>query len=160
MGSGVLEFIDTNDMTTMSTGEHFMAGELEWDPTGRYVVSSVSFWRHQNDTGFYVWSFQGKLLQRVLRDKFYQILWRPRPPTLLTGKNITVSPTYSQSAAQTPPSHPRRPPKDFAPCESKKNRAVPNHWDCPRPVLFGIVNAGLAPGRGLPLPCASLLKPI
>jgi len=86
---GVLEFIDTNDMTTMSTGEHFMAGELEWDPTGRYVVSSVSFWRHQNDTGFYVWSFQGKLLQRVLRDKFYQILWRPRPPTLLTTKNIT-----------------------------------------------------------------------
>ena len=83
-----------------------MAGELEWDPTGRYVVSSVSFWRHQNDTGFYVWSFQGKLLQRVLRDKFYQILWRPRPPTLLTTKNITVSRARSRSAQPPPPPPP------------------------------------------------------
>ena len=126
-------------MTTMSTGEHFMAGELEWDPSGRYVVSSVSFWRHQNDTGFYVWSFQGKLLQRVLRDKFYQILWRPRPPTLLTGKNITVS------RARSPPS-PRaaaadvRLPRPLAislPLHPKINRAVPNHWDCTR--LFYLV---------------------
>lgn len=85
---GVLEFIDTNDMSTMSTGEHFMASEVEWDPSGRYVVSSVSYWRHQNDTGYYMWSFQGKLLQRELRDKFYQLLWRPRPPTLLSKPQI------------------------------------------------------------------------
>lgn len=77
-------------MSTMSTGEHFMASELEWDPSGRYVVSSVSYWRHQNDTGYYVWSFQGKLLQRELRDKFYQLLWRPRPPTLLSKDQIQV----------------------------------------------------------------------
>eukprot|EP00041_Stephanoeca_diplocostata_P010259 m.162919 g.162919 ORF g.162919 m.162919 type:complete len:646 (-) comp18088_c0_seq1:138-2075(-) len=86
---GVLEFIDTKDFSTMGTGEHFMATDVEWDPTGRFVISSVSFWRHQTDTGYYVWSFQGKLLQRELRDKFYQLLWRPRPPTLLSADQIS-----------------------------------------------------------------------
>ena len=33
--NGILEFIDTSDFTTMGTGEHFMASEVEWDPTGR-----------------------------------------------------------------------------------------------------------------------------
>ena len=36
--NGVLEFIDTSDFTTMNSGEHFMATDIEWDPTGRYVL--------------------------------------------------------------------------------------------------------------------------
>ena len=41
---GQLEFWDTGDMTLMNTADHTMATDLEWDPTGRYVVTSVSFW--------------------------------------------------------------------------------------------------------------------
>eukprot|EP00040_Diaphanoeca_grandis_P038441 m.256510 g.256510 ORF g.256510 m.256510 type:complete len:643 (-) comp34425_c0_seq1:252-2180(-) len=88
---GVLEFIDTHDMSTMSTGEHFMASEVQWDPSGRFIISSVATRMGggtQSDTGYYVWSFQGKLLQKVMLDKFLQIAWRPRPPTLLSEAKI------------------------------------------------------------------------
>lgn len=46
----------------------------------------------QMDTGFIVWSFQGRQLYRnpVVIDKFCQLLWRPRPPTLLTDDHIKV----------------------------------------------------------------------
>ena len=45
--SGTLEFIDTQDFTIMNTGEHFMATDVEWDPTGRYVATAVSWWGHK-----------------------------------------------------------------------------------------------------------------
>ena len=41
---GQLEFWDTFDMTLMNSQEHSMATDLEWDPTGRYAVTSVSYW--------------------------------------------------------------------------------------------------------------------
>ena len=43
---GQLEFYDTDssDFTLMASSEHSMATDLEWDPTGRYVVTSVSYW--------------------------------------------------------------------------------------------------------------------
>ena len=31
-------------MTLMNAAEHTMATDLEWDPTGRYVVTTVSYW--------------------------------------------------------------------------------------------------------------------
>lgn len=37
-------------------------------------------------TGYWIWSFQGKILKRVNLEKFAQLLWRPRPPTLLSIK--------------------------------------------------------------------------
>ena len=45
--NGVLEFVDTQDMTVMTQTEHFMATDVEWDPTGRYVGSAVSWWGHK-----------------------------------------------------------------------------------------------------------------
>merc|ERR1712093_760270 len=71
-------------METMAEDEHFMLTDLEWDPTGRYVCTSVSYWMHQSDNGFRIWSFSGKLLNRTMREKMYQFMWRPRPPTLLS----------------------------------------------------------------------------
>jgi len=43
---GQLEFYDaeSSEFTPMQSPEHGMATDLEWDPTGRYVVTSVSFW--------------------------------------------------------------------------------------------------------------------
>lgn len=33
-----------------------------------------------------MWSFQGKILKRINLERFAQILWRPRPSTLLNEK--------------------------------------------------------------------------
>ena len=43
---GQLEFYDAEspDFTLMASPEHSMATDLEWDPSGRYVVTSVSYW--------------------------------------------------------------------------------------------------------------------
>ncbi|XP_055902277.1 eukaryotic translation initiation factor 3 subunit B [Eupeodes corollae] len=82
---GTFEFIDTsNDFIVMSSPDHFRASEVEWDPTGRYVVTGVSSWKVKEDTGYNMYSFQGRILKRTILKNFVQFLWRPRPPTLLT----------------------------------------------------------------------------
>lgn len=87
-GGGSLEFVDTQDFVIMNTTDHYQASDIEWDPTGRYVVTAISNWKTKVDNGYYMWSFQGKILKRVNIDKFAQLLWRPRCPTLLDDKQL------------------------------------------------------------------------
>ena len=47
---GLLEFIDTSDMSLMNRQEHTKLTDIVWDPTGRYVVSSLSFWSEKVGT--------------------------------------------------------------------------------------------------------------
>ncbi|KAG5565302.1 hypothetical protein RHGRI_001259 [Rhododendron griersonianum] len=81
--NGQLEFYNVDELETMATSEHFMATDIEWDPTGRYVATSVTS-VHEMENGFNIWSFNGKLLYRILKDHFFQFLWRPRPPSFLS----------------------------------------------------------------------------
>ncbi|XP_034087242.1 eukaryotic translation initiation factor 3, subunit Ba [Gymnodraco acuticeps] len=81
--NGALTFVDTSDCTMMNIAEHYMASDVEWDPTGRYVVTSVSWWSHKVDNAYWLWTFQGRLLQKNSKDRFCQLLWRSRPTTLL-----------------------------------------------------------------------------
>ncbi|GBG62798.1 hypothetical protein CBR_g32387 [Chara braunii] len=83
--NGQLEFFNVDEVETMATAEHFMATEVEWDPTGRFVATCVTS-VHQMENGFNIWSFHGNLLYRLPRDKFYQFRWRPRPPSLLSAE--------------------------------------------------------------------------
>lgn len=83
-GGGSLEFVDTKEFLVMNTTDHYQMSDVEWDPTGRYVVTGVSVWKTKVDTGYWIWSFQGKILKRINQEKFAQLLWRPRPKTLLT----------------------------------------------------------------------------
>ncbi|KAK4874864.1 hypothetical protein RN001_014224 [Aquatica leii] len=87
-GGGSLEFVDTHDFVIMNTTDHYQASDVEWDPTGRFVVTAVSVWKTKVDTGYYMWSFQGKILKRINLEKFAQLLWRPRCPTLLDDKQL------------------------------------------------------------------------
>ena len=48
--NGALEFYDLNEVTLMNVGEHFTATDVEWDPSGRYVSTSVSWWAHKVTT--------------------------------------------------------------------------------------------------------------
>lgn len=45
--NGALAFVDTSDCTMMNIAEHYTASDVEWDPTGRYLVTSVSWWSHK-----------------------------------------------------------------------------------------------------------------
>ncbi|KDQ19939.1 hypothetical protein BOTBODRAFT_152536 [Botryobasidium botryosum FD-172 SS1] len=64
--------------------EHYGVTDIEWDPSGRYVATGASAWRHTIDNGFVIWDFKGQEVHRQLQDKFKQFAWRPRPRTLLT----------------------------------------------------------------------------
>lgn len=54
--NGALAFVDTSDCTMMNIAEHYMASDVEWDPTGRYVVTSVSWWSHKVQAAPIDWS--------------------------------------------------------------------------------------------------------
>lgn len=51
------------------------------------------------DNAYWLWTFQGRLLQKNSKDRFCQLLWRPRPPTLLGQDQVKV--WLSSSAAGT-----------------------------------------------------------
>ncbi|XP_014248728.1 eukaryotic translation initiation factor 3 subunit B [Cimex lectularius] len=84
--NGSLEFIDTSDFTVMNTSDHYRVSDVEWDPTGRYVVTATSKWKSKDDLGYWIWTFQGRILSRNNMQKFWQLQWRPRPPTLLSSE--------------------------------------------------------------------------
>jgi translation initiation factor 3 subunit B len=82
--SGDLQFWDVEELTMLGAGEHYMCTDVEWDPTGRYVMTSVSGWRVQNDTGVMIWSVAGQEITKQNMTGFKQVVWRPRPKTLLS----------------------------------------------------------------------------
>lgn len=93
--NGALEFIDTRSQESYVETEHFMTSDVEWDPSGRYLITSVcqplgggNNFRYTMDNGYKVWSAQGELLATQALERCYQVLWRPRPPSLLTYQEL------------------------------------------------------------------------
>eukprot|EP00744_Colponema_vietnamica_P002564 GILI01003999.1.p2 GENE.GILI01003999.1~~GILI01003999.1.p2 ORF type:complete len:690 (-),score=205.63 GILI01003999.1:143-2212(-) len=89
--NGILEFVSVKDkVETLANEEHFLCSDVEWDPSGRFVITAVTqplggaSFRYQMESGYQLWTFQGRLLYRNAKENFYQVLWRPRPPTLLS----------------------------------------------------------------------------
>ncbi|KAI5286616.1 Translation initiation factor 3 subunit b [Ascosphaera aggregata] len=72
------------NLQLLRTAEHYGVTDIEWDPTGRYVVSSASVWTHQMENGWNLYTFSGELLAEHPTEKFKQLIWRPRPPTMLS----------------------------------------------------------------------------
>jgi len=61
-----------------------MTTDVSWDPTGRYFVTFVSYWKERLENGYIMWSLTGQKLHHEAKTKFCQFIWRPRPPTLLS----------------------------------------------------------------------------
>ncbi|XP_056866076.1 eukaryotic translation initiation factor 3 subunit B-like [Raphanus sativus] len=80
--NGKLEFYNVDMLMTMATVDNFMATDIKWDPTGRYLATVVT--SSVVEDGFYIWSLYGKLLYRTLKEQVFQFAWRPRPPSLLS----------------------------------------------------------------------------
>ncbi|KAF9898492.1 Translation initiation factor 3 subunit b [Lobosporangium transversale] len=72
----------------LASGEHYGVTDIEWDPSGRFVATSASVWRHTMENGYQLWDFKGQLLFKETLEKFKQLLWRPRPKTLLSKEQI------------------------------------------------------------------------
>ncbi|KAI1796036.1 translation initiation factor eIF-3b [Ganoderma leucocontextum] len=68
----------------LGTADHYALTDAEWDPSGRYLATSASAWRHTLENGYAIWDFRGQELEKHILDRFKQFLWRPRPPSLLT----------------------------------------------------------------------------
>ncbi len=51
---GLLIFVDANEMSIMQKQEHPDLSDVEWDPTGRYVATSVNLWNAKVYFNFYV----------------------------------------------------------------------------------------------------------
>lgn len=67
--------------------EYFGLTNVEWDPSGRYLAGWSSSWRHKIDNGYKLFSFAGNLVSAQGIDNFKQLLWRPRPASLLSGSD-------------------------------------------------------------------------
>ena len=80
-----LEFYNVEFKATMNTGSHLNANDFSWDPVGRFFVSTVTNCKTEN--GFHIWSFDGRLLQKIYVDTLSQFKWRPRPPSVLSKED-------------------------------------------------------------------------
>ena len=78
--NGQLEFLSADEFETLNAAEHFMCTNIEWDPTGRFVATSVTS-IHQMENGFSIWAFNGTLLYRRAAPR--PLAWLP--PCLLLG---------------------------------------------------------------------------
>ncbi|EUD68298.1 translation initiation factor 3 subunit B [Plasmodium inui San Antonio 1] len=95
---GLLYFccFNTNDeVEVIHKDEHLLANSASWSNCGRYLVTSVSSsanavgtsYREENsETGFFIWSFQGRCLMTIKKPSFFQFFFRPHPKSLFSDK--------------------------------------------------------------------------
>merc|ERR1719277_427168 len=80
-----------NKLEILHKDEHFMLTDVQWDPSSRYVLTSVTQpmqnelggFKYSMEAGYAIWTFQGRLLHRQQKEKLWQVAWRPHPPSLL-----------------------------------------------------------------------------
>jgi len=83
-----------NKLEVYFKDEHYMLNNVQWDPSSRYVMTAVTQphsneaggFRFSMEAGYALWTFQGRLIHRQIKEKLYEIGWRPHPPCLLSEK--------------------------------------------------------------------------
>lgn len=85
-----IEFVDVqqNDVVSLNKIEQEHMTDFEWDPTGRFFVSYISYWNYRSENTYFMWNFQGKAVSKQQYDRLYKFSWRPRPVTPLTAEQI------------------------------------------------------------------------
>jgi len=86
--NGILEFFNCDVMESVANEEHYQCTNIEWDPTGRFVTTFVSYWKYTSENGYNIYNLHGQLVRHVLQEKFCQFIWRPRPKNLLQKSKI------------------------------------------------------------------------
>ncbi|KAI1261829.1 eukaryotic translation initiation factor 3 [Xylariaceae sp. FL1019] len=98
----------TANLQLMNIGDHYGVTDVQWDPSGRFVATWASAWKHSMENGYHIYDFRGEQLREEPLEKFRQWSWRPRPPTLLSKdeqkqirKNLReYSKTFEQEDAE------------------------------------------------------------
>mmetsp|Transcript_9084 Transcript_9084/g.20137 ORF Transcript_9084/g.20137 Transcript_9084/m.20137 type:complete len:736 (-) Transcript_9084:179-2386(-) len=81
-----------NKLEILNKVHHYMHTDVHWDPSSRFVVTAVtqpmtrgdeSGYKFSTESGYHVWSFQGRDLYTAQLEKCYLVQWRPHPPSLL-----------------------------------------------------------------------------
>ncbi len=92
VGVPTAEFYDItlNNAQLLNKIEHDHMSDIEWDPTGRYLITYVSNWSWKAENAYILWNFQGKQLQKHNYDKLFKFSWRPRPSSLLNEDHKKV----------------------------------------------------------------------
>uniref|UniRef100_A0A3Q0KGE3 Eukaryotic translation initiation factor 3 subunit B n=1 Tax=Schistosoma mansoni TaxID=6183 RepID=A0A3Q0KGE3_SCHMA len=85
---GILEFISANDGQILAKGEHPTVSDIQWDPTGRYIATTVSSFYQKNDNAIWFWNCVGRCLYKMNLRGIRTFTWRPRPPTLLSAEQL------------------------------------------------------------------------
>ncbi|KAK0625490.1 eukaryotic translation initiation factor 3 [Bombardia bombarda] len=74
----------TANLQLMNIAEHYGVTDIEWDPSGRFVATWASSWKHSMENGYHLYDFKGEQLREEAIEKFKQWQWRPRPASLLS----------------------------------------------------------------------------
>uniref|UniRef100_A0A0N5AHI8 Eukaryotic translation initiation factor 3 subunit B n=1 Tax=Syphacia muris TaxID=451379 RepID=A0A0N5AHI8_9BILA len=105
--SGAIMFIDSNgpEPTRTNIVEYSGFTKGSWDPTGRYFVAAFTMGGGRSsassDTGYRIFTFQGKELFRKNLDRMMQFKWRPRPPVKLPEETVRlVRKTLKETSAR------------------------------------------------------------
>mmetsp|Transcript_36181 Transcript_36181/g.84827 ORF Transcript_36181/g.84827 Transcript_36181/m.84827 type:complete len:709 (-) Transcript_36181:75-2201(-) len=85
-----------NKFEVLHKDEHFMLTNVEWDPSSRYVMTSVTQpmsneiggFKYQMEAGYNIWTFQGRILYKEQKEKLFYIQWRPHPPSLMSDNEL------------------------------------------------------------------------
>lgn len=95
--SGELEFWDTQfetdkanktEVKLLKTEKFGGMTNISWDPSGRFVAAWSSAWVHAIENGYKLFEFTGVLLRDDTMDQFKDVIWRPRPASLLLAADL------------------------------------------------------------------------
>ena len=95
--NGQLEFYDVYNKTTLCQTDHYQCNNIQWDPSSRYVTSSIhetimmrggEKYQYTFDNGYQIFTFQGDILTHQKIESLYQFNWRPR------NQNIEFVPNH------------------------------------------------------------------
>lgn len=99
--SGEIEFYDTlyeddkavnkkskETVKLMKTEKFGGMTNISWDPSGRFVAAWSSSWAHSIENGYRLYEFTGNMLRDESVDHFRELIWRPRPASLLGPEDI------------------------------------------------------------------------
>ena len=79
-------------MTVMAQTEHFMATDVEWDPTGRYVMTGVSWWGHKVTTSSswkHCWFYNSLMFETDHHDHI--IMWLIYTSNIFNNTTFTLN---------------------------------------------------------------------